>query len=98
MFLQTLSLSGLLARASSKLAMIPDFGPFFIIGVGLFLLGLAVATAIYDTWWTPQKARKSQTNILSCQTPVRQPLARRETHQVSACQEQEAYCCSSHCL
>jgi hypothetical protein len=55
MFLQTLSLFGLLDRAPSRLAMIADFGLFFMIGVGLFLLGLAVATTIYDTWWVQQK-------------------------------------------
>jgi len=55
MFLQTLPLSGLLDKASSKLDMIADFGPFFMVGVALFLLGLAVVTGIYDSWWVPRK-------------------------------------------
>ena len=55
MFLQALPLSEFLDRVSSKLDMIADFGPFFMIGVGLFLVGLAVATAIYDTWWVQRK-------------------------------------------
>ena len=55
MFLQTLPLSGLFDRASSRLDMIADFGPFFMVGVALFLLGLAVVTGIYDSWWVPRK-------------------------------------------
>jgi hypothetical protein len=55
MFLQTLPLLGLFDRASSRLDMIADSAPFFMIGVALFLLGLAVATGIYDSWWVPRK-------------------------------------------
>ena len=95
MSLQILSHTETIERA---LAFIIDFGPLWMAGIGFFILALAVIASFYDTWWTPRKARKSQTGTLSCQTPVRQPLARRETHQVSACQEQEAHGCPSHCL
>jgi hypothetical protein len=55
MFLQVLPLSGLLHKAPSRLDIIADFAPFFMMGVALFLLGLAVATAIYDSWWVRRK-------------------------------------------
>jgi hypothetical protein len=61
MFWQVLSLSGFPNGLSSRLNMTADFAPLFtgmIIGVGFFILGLAVALAIHDTWWTQQKAKK----------------------------------------
>jgi hypothetical protein len=75
MFLKALPLSGLLDRASSRLDMIADFAPFFMIGVGLFLLGLAVATAIYDTWWVQRKtgeavARQDHAQTVPCMRPA----------------------------
>lgn len=98
MFLQVLSFSWLLDKAFSKLALIADFGSLFMIGIGLLLLGLAIVTAIYDTWWTPRRAQKSHSGILSRQPSVQQPLDREGTQQGSADQEQVAFCCASRCL
>lgn len=41
------------------LGMVADFAPLFMMGVALFLLGLTVAIAIYDTWWVPRKTREA---------------------------------------
>jgi hypothetical protein len=70
-FLQTAPLSGFLAGAASTLDRIVDFGPFLIIGVGLFLIGLAVTLAVYDSWWTSRKTgaavtQQGHTQPVSC--------------------------------
>lgn len=36
---------------------------WFPIGVSFFVLGLAVATAIHDTWWAQRKATKAAAEI-----------------------------------
>jgi len=41
----------------NELGMVADFAPLFMVGVGLLLLGLAVATAMHDTWWVQRKTR-----------------------------------------
>jgi len=58
MVLQPLLLS---AVPSGVLDMTADFAPLLVgmwVALGLSVLGLAVATALHDTWWTQRKAKK----------------------------------------
>ncbi|MCS6925644.1 MAG: hypothetical protein NZ578_07060 [Candidatus Binatia bacterium] len=55
-------LSGFPNGAPSGMDMTADFAPLFIgmwLIVGLCVLGLAVATAIHDTWWLQRQAKKT---------------------------------------
>jgi hypothetical protein len=59
MLVQTVSLSEFSTGVSAGLDRIADFGPQIMWIVGLGLLGLAVLTALHDTWWEPHKAQQA---------------------------------------
>jgi hypothetical protein len=44
--------------------MTADLAPLFLVGLGLGILGLAVATAIHDTWWEKRREKKASHQLV----------------------------------
>src|SRR2546422_11369179 len=62
MLVPALSLFGLPEGPSAVLDLTADFAPLFfglVFALGLCILGLAVATAIHDTWWETRQGKKT---------------------------------------